>query len=165
MKTVSIIFLAVSAACVAVFFLSPFRRYRAESFKPRTLSQLYRDIFKDVPRALNRRTAGFYGLGLAGIVAAFYPAAVIVLLWSAPRSAGGSLLLIGGFIALLGAAANFAGILLSQMHFGFGGGPHPPDNHWGTWAIPLSQALAALASIAMGLWPGLADVARMHLSD
>jgi hypothetical protein len=92
-------------------------------------------------------------LGVVGLTTAFYPAIFVALARCAFPIAGqpaGALFVFGGLLAAVGAMANFIGILVLHMSFGFGTGGSSRDETPFCWIIPSFQLLFAVGSFAVG---------------
>jgi hypothetical protein len=136
--------------CSGLFFAAPHHRRRESSMQPCTLGGIYGDFIGAIPDLQTPRIGMLVLLGLAGVLASFYPA-LLVLLARWRSSTGGALLVLGGIVALLGAAVNFIVMLVSHMSLGFGTSSSSGDETPFIVVIPLVQIVFALASIAIGV--------------
>src|SRR4051812_30872234 len=114
----SITFLAVLLACALLFFVVPHHPRKAETFKPCTMGAVYADFFQELPRIYKPEMQVMVLLGLAGLVASFYPALLVAMVrWVRPEAFW---FVVIGVIAVIGVAANFLGMLISHLNFGWG---------------------------------------------
>jgi hypothetical protein len=135
--------------CGGLFFAAPHHRRRENSFQPCTLGGIYGDFVSSIPELQTPRIGMILFLGLAGIVAAFYPVLLVVLVrW---KSDAGAIFVLCGIVALLGAAVNFIAMLVSHMSIGFGSSSSSGDETWFIVIIPLVQAAFAVVSIVIGV--------------
>jgi hypothetical protein len=148
-----VMFVFVLAICLVLFFFAPHHRRNENSFKPCTLAEMYREFFTDSPEVTRPGIALFLMLGVVGFATAFYPAIFIALArWAFPIAGqpAGALFVFGGLLAAVGAMANFIGILVSHMSFGFGTAGSSRDETPFCWIIPIFQLLFAAGSFAVG---------------
>lgn len=114
-----IAFSATLSACLGLFFALHHKR---EEFKACTLAKIYADFFRNAPRLFRIGSVLILSIGGSGLVAAFYPALLLVL---ARWVAGGEWFVLGGLLAIVGTAANLFVMLLSQASFGWGASSYP----------------------------------------
>ena len=156
-----IVMLSLLVVSVLLVFVAPHHR-RVESVisKPRTLAGVYKDILSDALPALEdgiavsssaRGVVWFLLLTAAAFVATTFPTIFVGLAkWWPAISGRGAIYVILGIIALIGAAANFLVMLVSQMTFGFGASDSSVNITPFIWIIPVFQAFFGIASIVAG---------------
>jgi len=151
--------LVIAAAwCLLSVFVIRHHRPKPDSFRKATLGEIYRDFVKEAPTLLKPRKQGLFLLGLTAIFSSFYP----VLLLGGLRVGGGrGLFLLGGLVAFLGAGMNLILIVLS--HTDFVGGSKCREETVLTWMLPLSQAVVAAASVAIGFSAGWVAAVRSSI--
>ena len=143
----ALIVLAMLLLCGGLFFVAPHHRRRENSFHPCTLGGIYGDFVSSIPELQTPRIGMILLLGLAGIVAAFYPVLLVILVrW---KHDAGAIFVLLGIVALLGAVVNFIAMLVSHMTFGFGASTSNDETAF-IAVIPLVQAAFAVASIVIG---------------
>lgn len=163
MKTL-LVFLVVLLLCLALFF-APHHRRRPESFKSCTLAELYGEIWSDMPSFLTASAQMLLLLAICGLIACFYPAAMVLMVHQLlPLTPGVRFLFIlSGVIGLAGAVVNFLGMLISHMNFAFGGSSSTKDQTAFIFVIPIIQLLFALISIVIGSSTTVASAAARML--
>lgn len=150
---ITLLFSIMFAVCAALFFFAPHHRREPESFRPSTLGQVYRKFWADMPSTLTAERQVFLLVGLAGMLASFYPALLVLLVyWLRPvaRNPGAVWFILLGFIACAGVAANFLAMMISHMNFAFGGRAGEKTATFYVWLVPLFQGVFAIASILIG---------------
>src|SRR3954454_16358296 len=108
MKTALIAF-AMLLMCGGVGFFAQHRR--EYSFQPCTLGGIYGDFIQSIPDLQTPRIGMILLLGLMGVLASFYPALLIVLTRWKSSGESGAVFVLGGIVAILGAAVNFIAML------------------------------------------------------
>ena len=132
--------------CVLSVFVIRHHRPKPDSFRKTTLGGIYREFLQEAPTLLKPRKLSLFFLGLSAIFGAFYP---VVLIAGIRAGGGQGLFLVGGVIALVGAAMNLILIVLSHTNF-MGGSSTCKEQTVLTWLLPLSQTLVAVASVIIG---------------
>jgi MFS family permease len=153
MKAALLVFCMV-VVCALLVFLAPHHRRVADPFKACTLGEIYMQFLRDAPILESPKPLFLLMLFVAAMLSAFYPAIFVALAaWFSPvgASSGGALFVMGGLFAAAGAVANFIGMLVSHMSFGFGVSDSSRDQTPFLWIIPSFQLLFALFSILFGV--------------
>jgi hypothetical protein len=160
--TATITFSIVLTASALLFFLAPHHRRRAELFKPTTMAGIYRDFFEAAVEHFRPDMQVMLLLGLAGMLAAFYPALLVAMVrWVRP---GMAWFVVAGIVATIGVVANFLAMLISHVNFG-GGRSSDSDVTPFFWLILAFQGAFALASIVIGASGTCAGVAARFLGN
>jgi hypothetical protein len=138
--------------CALLVFIAPHHRRKAEVAKPCTLGEIYREMFREMPRDLDSR--GLIWLVLAtgaGIWASLFPVIFIGMtrVWPLAQAVG-VIYVMAGIVTVLGAAANFVAMLVSHMSLGFGSSNSSMGETAFIWIIPLFQVLFGLGSFVAG---------------
>ena len=150
----ALITLAVLLACGGLFFAAPHHSRRDGSFQPCTLGGIYREFLSSLPELQTPRIGMIVFLALTGVLASFYPGLLVLLVsWrdGAARGPGGALFVLGGIVALVGAAVNFFAMLVSHINIGFGTSSSSGRETPFIVIIPLVQIAFAATSIAIGV--------------
>jgi hypothetical protein len=146
----TLVFILAAAWCVLSVFVIRHHRRKSNSFQKTTLGGIYLDFLQAMPMLLKPRNQLFFLLGMAAVSSSFFP----VLLIGGVRAGGGQgLFLIGGLVALVGAGVNIVLIVLSHADF-MGGSSACKEETVLTWLLPLSQAIVAVTSAAVGISGG-----------
>jgi hypothetical protein len=149
----TLIFLVILAACAALFVFAPHHRRRPESFKACTLGEIYGGLFDDFDWMRAPKLGFFVSCALAGIFAAVYPAAMVLMSrWTIQSAAqrGGAMFVLAGLLAIAGAAVNLLAIIVSHMSFGFGVSQSDKDMTAFVWILPGYQVAFGVLSIVVG---------------
>jgi hypothetical protein len=151
MKVV-ILSLGLFVVCAGLVFVAPHHRRKGELFKPCTLGEVYREIFREMPSDINGRGLIFLVLvGVTGMWASLFPFTLVGMtrLWPL-GAAPGVIYLMAGIVTVLGTVANFLAMLVSHMSFGFGVSNSSQGETPFIWIIPVFQILFGIASIMVG---------------
>src|SRR5436190_19117386 len=108
MKTV-VLSVGLFVVCAVLVFVAPHHRRKAELFKPCTLGEIYRGMFREMPGDLNSRGMIWLVLATAaGIWASMFPVMFVGMprLWPLSQALG-VVYVMAGIVTVLGAAANF----------------------------------------------------------
>jgi hypothetical protein len=138
--------------CAATVFVPHFRA-APDTYRPTSLGGIYQDFFTQWPKKLDGERLVLLLLILSAILSSFFPALLVAMVHALPsggiKRLGGLYVLIGTMV-LVGAAANFAIIMLNRIGFHFG--PPAPIGIAGlfAWGVALWQVLFALIAIAIG---------------
>jgi hypothetical protein len=148
--TARVVFVIALAAVGAVLFVLPHHRRAPHG---NTLRETLSDLLESEPEPAPRVLVVKF-LAAVGCVAVFLPSVLALLAMLVPAEARRTVLILGGITLVIAASLTFLVEVVSDLHFGFGGGASHSETPVFLLA-PLWPAACGTAAIVAGAmnWP------------